>query len=418
MKIKRLVLLFCILIISLGLFSISLAIAQDTPNTTSASDNEAAAEIEKARAGEHITAPQRVLRVGEGDPDTMPLFMGVDDVEVPAYLVDPTTNISDTAFIGAEVWGAAFDAENGRVLFSDGARLFEWPLAGTPILLGVTTNSEDGSAVAFVGLAHYDGTLYGTRNIGNEAVYTINSTTLSATVFIDYEDTNDFGGFSIDPNTGSFYITNDASGYLEQISLDGTLTPIAPYPLGEDDIDGLAIGGDNAYLITDEPGSYYIFNLNTMTYTEKLKNPWTTAETFVGGAWIEQLPDIEISPTNLTVSQSINTQVDHTLTISNVGNANLEWNIFDEAAVLNHTSPVCTAPSDIEWLTANPMNGTLEPNAAENVTITIDSMNLPAGIYAATLCVESNGSNDSVIEVPIALTVTQNYIYLPILFDE
>ncbi len=416
MKIKRLVILFCISLISLGLFSISLVLAQDAPNATS--NSEAAAEIEKASAGEQIDSPQRVVRVGTGDPATMPLFVGVDNVDVPTYLIDPTTNISDTAFIGAEVWGAAFDAENGRVLFNDGARLYEWPLGGAVNLLGTTTNST-GSTIALVGLAHYNGTLYGTRNLSNEAVYAIDSTTLSATVYIDYVDADaDFGGLSVDAATGEFYGTNDTSGNLERINLDGTTTRIAPYPPGESDIDGLAIGAGNAYLITDEPGNFYIFNLETMTYTGTLENPWPSAELFVGGAWIDLAPDIEIAPTNLTISQATNIQINHTLTISNVGNAALEWNIFDGKTALNHTSSTCSALSSLDWLTADPMSGSVVPDAAQDVTMTIDTTNLSAGLYTATLCVESNDPNDLVIEFPVELTVPSNYIYLPILFYE
>ena len=416
MKIKRLVILFFTSLISLGLFSFSLAIAQDTPNATSTPDNEEAAELAKSTAAEQTAIPQSVMHAGEGNPNNAPLFVGVDNVDVPAYLIDPTTNISDTAFMGVEVWGAAYDAENGRVLFNDGAKLFEWPLAGTPNLLGTTTNS-DGSVFTFVGLAHYNGTLYGTRNLANEAVYAINMTTLSATVYIDYVDSNaDFGGFSADPDTGIFYGTNDTSRNLEQINLDGTTTPIAPYPLGETDIDGLAIGDGNAYLITDEPGDIYIFNLETMTYTGTLMNPWTTAELFAGGAWIEQSADIEIVPTNFTISQSTNVQVNHTLTISNVGDVDLAWNISDAVITSNHRPAACAVPADLEWLTANPMNGIIVPNSSQDVTIMIDTTNLAAGMYTATLCVDSNDPNDLVTEIPIVLTVLKNYIYLPSLF--
>ena len=76
-----------------------------------------------------------------------------------------------------------------------------------------------------------------TRNIANEAVYTIDPTTLVATVYIDYVDADfDFGGLAADPNTGELYGTNDdatpnGSG-LFRINTDGTATLIAPIPPG------------------------------------------------------------------------------------------------------------------------------------------------------------------------------------------
>ena len=35
-----------------------------------------------------------------------PLFVGVDDITIPAYQIDPLTNDTIPAFVGAEVWGS------------------------------------------------------------------------------------------------------------------------------------------------------------------------------------------------------------------------------------------------------------------------------------------------------------------------
>ncbi len=229
-----------------------------------------------------------------------PLFVGVDDVTVPAYQIDPTTNDTMMAFVGFEVWGAAYDNINDKIYFNGGTTLYEWPVGGTVTELGSITDSV-GTLLSMVGLAFYNGTLYGTRNVGNEAVYEINTTTFVATVFIDYAEADfDFGGFSVDPNTGEFYGTSDdtsplGSG-LYRINTDGTGTFITAYPSGETDIDGLAVSDNGiAYLVIDQPGNIYVYDLVGGTYLTPLVVPWTTSEIFCGGAWNAGIIPVELA---------------------------------------------------------------------------------------------------------------------------
>jgi hypothetical protein len=56
---------------------------------------------------------------------THPLFVGVDDVTVPAYVGDPLTVDWDSVFVGVEVWGAAYDINNNKIYVNDGAGLYE-----------------------------------------------------------------------------------------------------------------------------------------------------------------------------------------------------------------------------------------------------------------------------------------------------
>lgn len=258
------------------------------------------AEQALARAAEKGTARVAVQGLpGVASPPMVPtgfsdgpLFVGVDDVAVPAYQIDVTTSAAVQAFVGFQVWGAAYDAANQKVYFNSGSTLYEWPVGGAVATLGTIVDAG-GATQSMVGLAFYNGTLYGVKNIANEAVYIIDTTTRVATVHIDYADADfDFGGLAADPNTGTLYATNDdttpfGSG-LFRINLDGTATLIAPYPAGQTDIDGLAISRDGfAYLVTDEPGFIYVWDFEAGAYTAPLTSPWTTAETFSAGAWIE-----------------------------------------------------------------------------------------------------------------------------------
>jgi len=222
---------------------------------------------------------------------THPLFIGVDDVTVPAYFGNPATNEWLQALIGYQFWGAAFDVANNKVYFNNGAILYEWPVGGAVTQLGTIVDTL-GATQSVVGLAFYNGELYAIKNIANEAVYKVNTSTLVARVYIDYIDADfDLGGLAIDPNTGIIYATNDdttpfGSG-LFRINTDGTATFIAAYPAGQTDIDGLAVGDNGiAYLIIDEPGNIFVYDLNTNTYLAPLTNPWTSAEVFSAGTWI------------------------------------------------------------------------------------------------------------------------------------
>jgi hypothetical protein len=290
---RRHVWLTALLILVLALFMFGLfghaALAQggdDNPETL--------AEQAAALAAEQNAAPPAVPP-GFVPAVTFPLLAGVDDVNIGGWEIDPVTNAFLNLFTGFQVWGMAYDPVNALVYFNNGTTLYSWPAAGGPVTTLGTITDPGGAAQSMVSLAFYNGILYGTKNIANEAVYIIDTTTRIATVYIDYVDADyDFGGLAADPLTGELYGTNDdttphGSG-LFRINLDGTATLITPYPAGETDIDGLAIGDNGrAYLIEDEPGaSIHVYDLIGGTYLAPLNTPWATAEVFSAGTWVPQ----------------------------------------------------------------------------------------------------------------------------------
>ncbi|HNS04266.1 MAG TPA: hypothetical protein PKM78_18000, partial [Anaerolineae bacterium] len=290
MQRKRLICLLTLVVLLLSLAPMAVAspAAQaDDPSAETLLEQAKALAAEQSPAAAAGDAASFALPAG-GD---YPLFMGVDDAAVPAYLMDVTNSSTIQAFVGAQVWGSAYDAANDKVYFNNGSTLYEWPVGGAITNLGTMTDPA-GATQAMVGLAFYNGTLYGIKNIANEAIYAIDTTTRVATVYIDYTDLDfDLGGFAADPNTGTFYATNDdttphGSG-LFRMNLDGTGTLIAPYPAGQTDIDGLAVSHDGyAYLVIDEPGNIYVWDFAGAAYTTPLTAPWTSSEVFSGGAWI------------------------------------------------------------------------------------------------------------------------------------
>ncbi len=149
-----------------------------------------------------------------------------------------------------------------------------------------------------VGLAWANGGLYSSRNIANEAIYSIDLTTQVATVLFDYADADyDFGGLAYNPDDGLFYGTNDdatpnGSGlYSIDAFGGGAITLVTPYPAGETDIDGLAVGNGVAYLVEDEAGmSIHPYDLVGGAYLPDLMSPMQTSEVFSGAAFVVPEP--------------------------------------------------------------------------------------------------------------------------------
>lgn len=352
--------------------------------------------------------PPAIAGSGPSGGDDGPLFVGVDDTTVPAWRIDVGNGNAAQAFSGFQVWGAAYDPAGDRVFFNSGSTLLVWPVGGAVQTLGVMVDGG-GATQSMVGLAFHDGVLYGIKNIANEAIWTIDPTTLVATVNVDYVDADfDLGGFAIDTATGEFYATNDdttphGSG-LFRIDAGGTGTLVAPYPAGQTDLDGLAVGGGFAYLVPDEPGSIYVWDLAGGAYVAPLPNPWTTAEIFSAGAWIEvagPAPDIEVDPLVLTQTQPTDSQTTLPVEVSNVGAAPLVWTLYE--APLGESS--CGGPGEVPWLSASPLGGTTPPGESDTVDVGFDSTGLAPGLYTGSLCVESDDPVDPLVQVAVTLTV-------------
>jgi hypothetical protein len=230
------------------------------------------------------------------------LLVGNDDATAPvaanAWNVNPNTGSSTVLWGDAnpDVWGMTYDPTTGTVYASGGSDLHGGPVGGgNPPLLGSITN-PDGSTLVVVGLAWANGKIYASRNIANEAIYEVDPGTLLATVKLDYDDASyDFGGIAFNPADGLLYGTNDdtspfGSGlYSIDLFGSGAINLVAPYPAGETDIDGLAVGNNIAYLVEDEPGNtIHPYDLVNGVYLPDIASPMTSSEIFSGAAWVPE----------------------------------------------------------------------------------------------------------------------------------
>ncbi len=231
------------------------------------------------------------------------LLVGHDDAAPNdnAWNVNPNTGSSSLLWSGAEVWGMAYDGGTNTVFANDGTTLRSGLLGAGAPTNEVTTTDAAGALISFVGLAFANGDLYGTRNVGDEAIYRINTTSGVATVVLDYAESDyDVGGLAFNPADGLFYGTNDdttpGSGlYSFDVFGSGAINLVTPYPAGETDIDGLAVGNGVAYLVEDEAGNtIHPYDLGSGTYLPSLLSPMTSSEIFSGAAWVP-------APTSITL---------------------------------------------------------------------------------------------------------------------
>ncbi len=250
---------------------------------------------ESATAGEISDSPgSRDITSGVGSLEGL-LFIGTSQNSSDptatlndVFTVDPATDISASILSQVQVWGATADIANARVLFtrSDGVNfgneLFEIPCAGgTPTSLGTITIT--GAPLRIDGLAFSGGLLYGVQAGGGGAngLYEISLADLSATFIAPYGDS--ISGIDADVD-GIIYGVNDSTGNLVTLGTDGTITNVAAYPAGLTDIDGIAVSGGFAYLVTDESQPISVYDLINDVYVADLTSPFTSADVFSGAA--------------------------------------------------------------------------------------------------------------------------------------
>lgn len=248
------------------------------------------------------------------------------------FTVQSTTGTANTLATGNPVFGATYDPNNDRVLFTtsggavDGADLLAIdPLTGAITTLGTIT--VGGTGFRIDGLAMSGTTLYGVAqfDVGTDlaGLYVIDQTTFVAT-FSGGLPSGGVSGIDADPTTGLIYGVDDNSASVVQIDPDGTTTVIAAYPAGYTDVDGLAANAGTLYLVPDEPQDIVPLDIATGTYGTPLTTPFTAADTFSGGAFysgaIAGDADLSISFSSTAVEPvTIGAQFDITVMINNAG---------------------------------------------------------------------------------------------------
>jgi hypothetical protein len=115
---------------------------------------------------------------------------------------------------------------------------------------------------------------------------------------------------------------------------------------------------------------------------------------------VANVPDITVEPLVLTTTLSSGGTTSRTLTIGNVGTANLIWDLEEIPAQ--------------DWLTESLPSGVIAPLGSTLVDVTFDATGQLEGVHTTTLRVNSDDPDESQVDVTVALTVSGARIYLPV----
>lgn len=111
-------------------------------------------------------------------------------------------------------------------------------------------------------------------------------------------------------------------------------------------------------------------------------------------------PDIEVTAPPLVATLLPNQLATFTVTIANVGGADLTWDLTSAST----------------WISALPASGTLAPDESVDVTVTFDSTGLAKGHYVGTVIIASNDPVDPTITLDATLDVYVLSFTLPVVY--
>lgn len=104
-----------------------------------------------------------------------------------------------------------------------------------------------------------------------------------------------------------------------------------------------------------------------------------------------QAPDIVVAPTSLAQTLTSGENDTQSLTIDNVGGGTLNWS-------LGEIPPTA-------WLSGTPTSGSISGVGSQIVTVTFDAGILSAGTYNSTFRIQSNDPGQTILDIPVVLTV-------------
>jgi hypothetical protein len=111
------------------------------------------------------------------------------------------------------------------------------------------------------------------------------------------------------------------------------------------------------------------------------------------------VPEITVSPANLSVALVEGTSRHERLTIHNNSTQTISWQ-YPKGRLC---APSCGSSS---WLNVTPITGTIAPNQSQALTVQLNTTNLARGSYSDTLTITSSLSDSPNSQVLIELTVT------------
>jgi plastocyanin len=116
---------------------------------------------------------------------------------------------------------------------------------------------------------------------------------------------------------------------------------------------------------------------------------------------VASTPSVNVTPVSISASAEEGTSTTSAFAIANEGSAALDWTV-------DTSSADCIAPVAVQWLTLDPLAGSIASGAAAAlVDVTLDATGLTAGAYNANICVHSNDTAHDPLTLPVSFTVNQ-----------
>lgn len=100
--------------------------------------------------------------------------------------------------------------------------------------------------------------------------------------------------------------------------------------------------------------------------------------------------DIQVEPENLNIEVTPGGTAQTDFVVRNTGTGVLT---------------VYTIEADVTWITADPVNFSLNSNEFQTVTITVNASGLTSGTYDQNITVESNDVDEPMVQIPVTVTV-------------
>jgi hypothetical protein len=109
-------------------------------------------------------------------------------------------------------------------------------------------------------------------------------------------------------------------------------------------------------------------------------------------------PELTVNPSALGVALSSGGTATRTLTLSNTGEADLNWSLAENP--------------ERGWLSESTTGGTIAPLGGRPVTVTFNTAGLSSGAYTTTLQITGNVPTAN---IPVMLIVDPKQVYLPLI---
>jgi uncharacterized repeat protein (TIGR01451 family) len=350
-----------------------------------------------------------------------------------AFAYDNISGTLDTGTIGVEN-ATGMEAVNvgynniSTIITDDLVICFDWALAPEPVEI----TYEAVVSVDYTGDTIENTVLHNTDNLGSE------EGSASATLTVErpvpmwekmvYVNDALAGTFPVDVAAGdtieivdmvwitstkdvTFNLMEEWSDSLELLSYGVRGLPGGTAILPDYGTVVLPATGAMTVTVTDGPSDWgYVI---TKTFNV-LAGTWET-NTITESLWVEdaypqfddvvlefthQHPDIDVAPTSFDVTLKPDGTSTDTLTISNLGDFALDWNMA--------MTPTMT------WLSFDPVSGTIAEAGSTDVMLTFDATGLVSVTQTTMLQITSDDPDESPVNVPVSLTVGRAYIYLPL----